>query len=87
MKSGLAAVARRQNDLERAGRLHGAAESLFRTAGGGWLQAIGAAPTGPSGEPPSHLSDAAAFERVRAEGAAMTCADAVRYALRTTATD
>jgi predicted ATPase len=78
---GLAALAQRDDDTERAGRLHGAAEALRTSwAGAGWLQAIGSPPSELSRRSPSGATTAD-FERASAQGAAMDRRLAVQYAL------
>jgi tetratricopeptide (TPR) repeat protein len=79
---GLGAIAQRQDDTERAGRLHGAAERLrVGFTGSSWQNATGGAPTELAPERPTGTARVA-FERASAEGAAMDRRRAVRYALR-----
>jgi predicted ATPase len=79
---GLGAIAQRQDDTERAGRLHGAAQRLrVGFTGSTWQNATGGAPTELAPERPTGTAGVA-FERASAEGAAMDRRRAVRYALR-----
>jgi tetratricopeptide (TPR) repeat protein len=76
----LAALAEQDGEIERAGRLHGAAEQLRSSwAGSGWLEAVGA----PASALRARLRGAAteAFERAVAQGAEMGRRRAVEYAL------
>ena len=80
----LAALARQQDDPDRAVHLLAAADALLQSAGTGWLLAY-AAPT-PSDDDTlprlrSRMGDAT-FQQAWAVGAAMGCQRAVEYALR-----
>jgi len=76
----LAALAEEDGQMERAGRLHGAAEALrSRWAGAGWLEAVGAPSSAVAERPPGEATDA--FERGTAQGAEMGRRRAVEYAL------